>query len=111
MISHLLYADDLLVFLIGEKRLLTMLVKTLGLYEKWSSQLINKEKSTIYPAKTISLARKRALLRMTSFVEGHFPVVYLGVPLVSGRLLARCVEPLVEKIRNKVAGWKVKILL
>lgn len=80
LISHLLYADDLLVFLNGEKISLKILVKTLGIYEKWSDQLINRDKSASYPAKAISLACQRALLMATGFVEGHFLVAYLGVP-------------------------------
>ncbi|KAG2685816.1 hypothetical protein I3760_10G143300 [Carya illinoinensis] len=36
--------------------------------------------------------------------------MYLEVPLVTGHLTARLLEPLVNKILNKVAGWKVKTL-
>lgn len=36
-ISHLLYVDDLLIFPNGEKRSIRMLMKTLDLYENWSS--------------------------------------------------------------------------
>lgn len=31
-------------------------------------------------------------------------MTYLSAPLVSGRLTSRILEPLVDKIRNKVAG-------
>lgn len=37
-------------------------------------------------------------------------MTYLGVPLVSNRLLSHIMESLVEKIRNKVAGWKGRLL-
>lgn len=48
LVSHLLYADDLLVFTNGEKWSMRMLLKTLGSYEQWSRQLLNKEKFAIF---------------------------------------------------------------
>lgn len=110
MVSHLLYTDDLLIFANGKKKSIRMLIKTLKQYEDWSGQLINKEKSSIFLSKRIAYARRRSLLRMTGFVEGVFPSIYLGVPLVSGRLKARALEPLVNKIQNKMAEWKFKLL-
>lgn len=50
------------------------------------------------------------LLRITWFKEGKFSVMYLGVPLILGRLMARIMEHLVEKIQKRVAGWKFKLL-
>lgn len=58
----------------------------------------------IFPSKLINPTQKHDLLRVTGFKEGKFPVIYLGAPLVIGRLTSRIIEPLVEKIRNKVAG-------
>ncbi|KAF8406683.1 hypothetical protein HHK36_008774 [Tetracentron sinense] len=86
LISHLLYADDLLIFLNGEKRSLRRLIEVLGCYERWSGQLINKEKSALFFSDHITQGRRVGLKRLTGFVEGKFPVVYLGVPLVVGRL-------------------------
>ncbi|KAF5468900.1 hypothetical protein F2P56_013011 [Juglans regia] len=110
IVSHLLYADDLLVFVTGGKQSVLKLMNTLEVYEKWSGQLINKEKSTFFFSKSISTARRRNLKRTTGLVEGNFPLTYLGVPLVSGRLTSRELEPLIEKIRRKIAGWKVNLL-
>lgn len=44
LILHLLHVDDLLIFCNGDKRSLKMLMKTLKIYERWSIQMINKEK-------------------------------------------------------------------
>lgn len=104
MVSHLLYADDLLVFLNGKKQLLRRLIEVLWIYERWSGQLISKEKSAIFFSKHISLGQRVCLKRLSGFGEGSFPVVYLGVPIVVGRLTVWDLEILVTKIRNKVAG-------
>lgn len=65
--------------------------------------MISKEKSAFYPLKHIIVVKKRALLRASSFEEGIFPFMHLGVPLVVGRLTKHVLEPLVNKVRNKVA--------
>ncbi|XP_042958082.1 uncharacterized protein LOC122293613 [Carya illinoinensis] len=110
LISHLLYADDLLMFVNGKKRSIRMLIKTLKHYEEWSGRLINKEKSSIFLSKLIGFARRQSLLRLTGFVDGVFPTTYLGAPLVTGHLKAWTLEPLITKIQHKVAGWKFNLL-
>lgn len=45
LISHLLYADDIVLFVNGIKASLRAISKTLALYEKWSGQKVNKKKS------------------------------------------------------------------
>ncbi|XP_057965296.1 uncharacterized mitochondrial protein AtMg00310-like [Malania oleifera] len=66
--------------------------------------MISKEKSAVFFSKKIPIWWKRSLIRLTRFVEGVFPVIYLGVPLISGRLTIRSLEPLVQKIK-KEGGW------
>lgn len=110
LVSHLLYANDLLVFVNGEKRSMRRLVKILEIYEKWSGQLIDKDKSAHFFSKKIEISRWRSLIMLTGFMEGKFRVTYLGILLVSGRLTSRDLEALVTKIRNKVTGWKLRLL-
>lgn len=110
MVSHLLYADDLLGFASGDLRSFRMLLRTLEKYENWPGQLISNEKLALYFSKHINLAQRRDLLQHSGFVEGTFPATYLGVPLVSSRLTARSIEPLVKKIHDKVASRKVRLL-
>lgn len=53
LVSHLFYADDLLVFANGEKRSLHRLINIFYHYAKGSGQLINKDKSVIFFSKLI----------------------------------------------------------
>lgn len=110
LVSHLLYADDLLVFANGQKKSIKSLMDTLATYEKWSGQKISKEKSAIFMSKLINNSRRLGLLRITGFKEGTFPVTYLGAPLFLGRLTSRMMEPLVDNIWKNVVGWKFKLL-
>ncbi|GKC86271.1 hypothetical protein Tco_1141988 [Tanacetum coccineum] len=42
--------------------------------------------------------------------EGRLPVKYLGVPLISSRLIYRDCKELIEKVQHRVQDWKNKFL-
>ena len=53
---------------------------------------------------------KIAILQVIPFVEGTLPVKYLGVPLVTTRLIFRDCKELVERLSNRINDWKNKSL-
>lgn len=104
LISHLLYADDLLVFTNGKHRSLKQLLTTLGVYEQWSRWKINNANSTIFFSSKFNSGRSKGLIKLIGFTEGCFPFIYLRV-LVTPRRLTGCIlDPLIQKIWNKVAS-------
>lgn len=44
------------------------------------------------------------------FKEGHLPIRYLGLPLISGKLSAHECKPLIEKISARIQSWGSKHL-
>ncbi|XP_071689297.1 uncharacterized mitochondrial protein AtMg00310-like [Rutidosis leptorrhynchoides] len=56
------------------------------------------------------MAIREQIPTMLPFDEGVLPVRYLGVPLLSSRLLYRDCRILVERVKNKVTDWKKKFL-
>lgn len=48
--------------------------------------------------------------QVSGFNMGSFPCHYLSVPLHVGRLTSKMLTPLVQKIRDKISGWKGKLL-
>ncbi|GJV89445.1 reverse transcriptase domain-containing protein [Tanacetum coccineum] len=54
---------------------------------------------------------KLSILNVLPFEEGRLPVKYLGVLLVSSRLMVRDCKELVEKVQSRVQDWKNKSLL
>ncbi|KAF5470091.1 hypothetical protein F2P56_010634 [Juglans regia] len=109
-ISHLLYADDIVIFANGSKTSLKAISESLALYETWSGQKARKEKSAIIFSNLISPIRRRQLLQITRFSEGSFPFKYLRVPMVSGRLNSNHFDELVGKIGARIGGWKSQLL-
>ncbi|GKB83280.1 hypothetical protein Tco_0950175, partial [Tanacetum coccineum] len=53
---------------------------------------------------------KAVILSSLPFVEGVLSVRYLGVPLISSRLLYRDCKVLVEKLESRVNDWRNKFL-
>ncbi|XP_057779904.1 uncharacterized protein LOC130998505 [Salvia miltiorrhiza] len=79
--SHLLYADDVLLFCKVDRRSCRMIESILQIYANVSGQYCNKAKSTVYFGKGVSLQLRRRLQRDLGFFSGFLPFVYLGVPV------------------------------
>ena len=43
---------------------------------------------------------------MLGFQEGHLPMRYLGLPLISSRLSIADCQPLLSKIDTRINGWE-----
>uniref|UniRef100_A0A1S4AQ70 Uncharacterized mitochondrial protein AtMg01250-like n=1 Tax=Nicotiana tabacum TaxID=4097 RepID=A0A1S4AQ70_TOBAC len=78
-VSHLLYADDTLIFCGVEKLQVQYLNLTLLIFEAISGLHINMQKSMIYPVNTVPNLEE--LASIMSCVIGSFPTTYLGLPL------------------------------
>lgn len=70
LVSHLLYADDMLLFVNREKIFLTKILKVFAKYEAWLGRAIKKEKSVVFMSSQTNSSRRRELLRFTGFSEG-----------------------------------------
>nr|GEV08827.1 hypothetical protein [Tanacetum cinerariifolium] len=66
-------------------------------------------KSTAYLC-NVPNAIKASILNSMPFAEGVLPVRYLGVPLISSRLLYPDCKILVEKLESRVNDWRNKFL-
>lgn len=79
-ISHLFYADDMLLFTNGKLRSLKNLRKLLQWYEKSSGQQINLQKSACFPGKSIVRGRLIQIQIVTGCSVKALPFLYLGSP-------------------------------
>lgn len=74
-ISHLLFVDDMLMFTIGNIRLLNQLKGLLKHYEETSHQ-INLRKSGFYPTKYIQYRKLHHIIRSTGCTVKESPFIY-----------------------------------
>ncbi|XP_022040145.1 uncharacterized protein LOC110942657 [Helianthus annuus] len=108
-IVNLCFADDLFIFAKGEIASARCIMKALDSFSKMSGLLPSVQKSTVFFSNVPSYV-KAAILNLMPFKEGSLPVKYLGVPLISTRLLQKDCLLLLEKLENRIMHWRNKLL-
>ena len=110
MVTHLCFADDLVIFTWGTKRSTRELGKYLQLFEEVSGQRINRNKSGFIISMRCPLHQVRALTHILGIKKTTLPLDYLGCSLYQGRTKAVYFQPLIDKVANKLNGWKGRLL-
>ncbi|GJV25697.1 putative RNA-directed DNA polymerase [Tanacetum coccineum] len=108
-LTHLCFADDLLLFCNGDSRSVAVLKNALTEFGGLSGLLPNLTKSTIFFGNVREVSRLR-ILNIMPFRVGSLPVRYLGVPLISKRLYVKDCQLLIDKARKRLLDWKNKSL-
>nr|GEV66261.1 hypothetical protein [Tanacetum cinerariifolium] len=108
-ITHLCFANDLLVLCHGDANPVRTVKRTLEEFSNVSGLIPSINKSTIFFGNVNSEEKQKIIVELP-FNVGKLPVKYLGVPLVTKKLGAKeCKQP-VDKVKNKVEDWKNKYL-
>ncbi|KAK3229884.1 hypothetical protein Dsin_001765 [Dipteronia sinensis] len=108
--THLLYADDVLIFYRGTVRNLKNIMSAFKVYGNISGQLVNWGKSSIYFRSSVFPSRIGRLQSLVGMQIGQLPFSYLGVPLFQGKPNKSVLQPITDKILSKFAKWKGKAL-
>lgn len=108
-LTHLSFADDLLVFTDDTKRSIENVLKIFEDFAAMSGLRISLEKSTLYTA-GLSDNQEGDILNAFPFASGELPVRYLGLPLLPRRMTVNDYMPLVEKIRKRMSSWTGRFL-
>ncbi|XP_075499822.1 uncharacterized protein LOC142538375 [Primulina tabacum] len=107
LISHLAYADDVIIFANGGSCGLKILMDFLNHYENCTGQLVNVVKSSVILPPRCSAHLRSRILCITRFAEGHLPLKYLGVPLFRGNRVCSLFEPLLQAVRRKWSNHRL----
>ena len=107
-VSHLLYAEDMLIFLKASRKSIMKMNNLLQTFSSQTRLCINKSKSKMYFSK--SSKNKQLLSDLIGIPEGNLPTRYLGIPLSINHLKARHYSVLLDKCRMKVEGWAAHTL-
>ena len=109
-ISHLLFADDSLVFCQAKQEEVKMTSDVLYLYAMASGQCINFEKSYVYFSSNTSRVQKDSIKNVLRVREVEKFESYLGLPTLIGRSKYQAFSFLKERVWKKIQGWKGKLL-
>jgi hypothetical protein len=105
-ITHLLFADDSVVFLEASTDSLQTLKRVLADYEASSGQRVNLQKSSVYFGVGCAEKAKPALKHVLGITSEALSERYLGLSTVVGRSKEGCFKNLRERSWGKVKGLK-----
>jgi hypothetical protein len=105
-ITHLLCADDSVVFLEATNASMRALKEVLEKYEESSGQKVNLQKSSIFFGKGCKADSRNSLKGIIGIGCEALSEKYLGLPTAVGRSKEGAFQPLTERSRAKVGGWK-----
>ncbi|GJV08992.1 putative RNA-directed DNA polymerase, partial [Tanacetum coccineum] len=108
-IINVCFADELFIFARGDVELAKVIMDSLEEFKRVSGLVPSIPKSTAFFCNVLNHV-KLEILNIMPFLEGKLPVKYLGVPLISSRLLNKDCKILVEKAKNRIEDWKNKSL-
>ncbi|CAN1153332.1 LINE-1 retrotransposable element ORF2 protein [Linum perenne] len=108
-LTHLSFADDLLVFTKGNTEAIDVVKRVLQDFKEISGLQFNSEKSRIYIA-GVQLDEVDVITASSGFSRGDIPFRYLGVPLTVGKLRKNDCKVLLDKITRRVMDWRAKKL-
>ena len=108
-IVSLQYVDDTIMFVDGDPHLATNLRWVLTCFEQVSGMRINFDKSQLIPM-NLESEEAASLAEVFGCPIGKFPIKYLGVPLHYDKLTREDLQPLLDKILKRIAGWRGKLL-
>ncbi|WZY73255.1 hypothetical protein YC2023_005495 [Brassica napus] len=107
-ISHLMFADDVMIFFDGTSDSLHGIAECLDDFASWSGLQMNPQKTEIFTS-GLSQAESVAVASY-GFPSGAFPIRYLGLPLKNNKLKVAEYTPLLTKISSQLQSWSVKML-
>ncbi|PKU66362.1 putative mitochondrial protein [Dendrobium catenatum] len=108
-ITHLLYADDVLIFSQATCGLARKMMKIIEDFCKWTGFRVNSNKSQILFGKAVDRANKKKLTRILSFKSVNY-WKYLGIKMSLKRLKVADFQDLLAQVMEKLNVWGKKNL-
>lgn len=109
LITHLSFADDVLIFFDGSEECLAGIMSILEEFKAVSGLRINKEKTGLLLDGGCS-ARCQEMAERLGIKQGALPIRYLGVPLSAKKVKKSDFQPLLDKVLLRFNSWTVRHL-
>lgn len=108
-ITHLIFADDVMLFSYGDTDSVSAIMRALELFSGISGLHMNPAKCLTFFGNVPNEVQDFTIA-VSKFNRGVLPVMYLGLPLISGKLSTRDCQPLVSKLVGKFESWSCNFM-
>jgi hypothetical protein len=105
-VNHLFFADDSLILMRARNEEAQELKRILGIYERVSRQMINKDKSSILFSPNTTRAVRVQMKATLSISQEKWGERYLGLPVSIGISKKKTFAYLKQRIWCRVQGWQ-----
>uniref|UniRef100_A0A803P3Y4 Reverse transcriptase domain-containing protein n=1 Tax=Cannabis sativa TaxID=3483 RepID=A0A803P3Y4_CANSA len=109
-ISHLMFADDIILFCRANEKEVESLVNCMMIYESWSGQQCSKLKSGVLFSKNCSQALQRILMDKLGIGLVKREEKHLGNPFLFSRSRKKDFNFLKSNLCKRLEGWCMKTL-
>lgn len=109
LITHLSFADDMLIFFDGSTASLGVIIQLLNEFHSGSGLCLNLAKTGLFvdgANHTVS----REMAASFGLSQGSLPVRYLGLPLMPHKLRPHDYQPLIDRVTKKIKSWTLRNL-
>lgn len=107
-LSHLMFADDVMIFFDGNPNSLHGISDCLDDFGCWSGLNLNRTKTEVFTSGLTDT--ETHAINAYGFNAGTLPIRYLGLPLMSRKLRISDYDPLLYQLTKKFRSWAVKSL-
>ncbi|XP_074288473.1 uncharacterized protein LOC141613628 [Silene latifolia] len=108
-LSHLMFADDLLLFCKGDVKSIMVILRSFSTFSHASGLQMNPTKTNAF-FNGVPTNIKHEILQISGVHEGSLPFRYLGVPITCGRMSKLDCNILVEKLITRIRSFGSKKL-
>jgi hypothetical protein len=110
VVSHLMFADDLLLFGEANERQMQCVMDTMETFCSMSGQEVSIEKTSILFSRNVGRSVRSRLVHISGYKETNSFGNYLGVPL-TGRAPKRSdFQYIIDQVSSKLSAWKANHL-
>ena len=109
LITHLCFADDMLIFFDGSSESLGGIIDLLNEFYSGSGLQLNLAKTGLF-LDGANHSVTRELAESFGLSQGSLPVRYLGVPLMPHKLRPQDYQPLIDRVKKKIKSWTIRNL-